>query len=151
VRTKLKSLTTGRVIDPTFKSGDKVKKPDTSEDTVQFLYSDGETYNFMDVKSFEQHAVPGENLGEAVDYLVPEMKVTLLFVNGRAIGVDLPNFVELKVTKCDPGVRGDTVSGSTKPATLETGAQFMVPLFVNEGETIRVDTRTRSYVSRVEA
>ncbi|MEW5848488.1 MAG: elongation factor P [Myxococcota bacterium] len=150
VRTKLKSLTTGRVIDPTFKAGDKVKKPDTSEDDVQFLYTDGDAFHFMDVKTFEQHQVAKEYLGDAPDFLKPEMKVTLLFFNGRAIGIDLPNFVELKVTKCDPGVRGDTVSGATKPATLETGATFNVPLFVNEGDTIRVDTRSHEYVSRVE-
>lgn len=150
VRTKLKSLITGRVIDPTFKAGDKVKKPDTSEDTVQFLYTDGEMFNFMDVKSYEQHAVAREMLGDAVDYLKPEMNVTLLFFNGRAIGIDLPNFVDLKVTKCDPGVRGDTVSGATKPATVETGASFNVPLFVNEGDCIRLDTRSHEYVSRVE-
>lgn len=151
VRTKLKSLLSGRVVDPTFKSGDKVKKPDVSEDDVQFLYGDADTYNFMDVKSFEQHAVPKENLGDAVDYLKPEMKVTLQFYNGRAIGIDLPNFVDLKIVKCDPGVKGDTVGGATKPATMETGAEFNVPLFVNEGETVRIDTRSHEYVSRVDA
>jgi elongation factor P len=150
VRTKLKSLLSGRMTDPTFKSGDKVKKPDTSEDEVQFLYTDGETFNFMDVKTFEQHAVPAENLGDAPDFLKPEMRVTIQFYNGRAIGIDLPNFVETRVTKCDPGIRGDTVGGATKPATVETGATFNVPLFINEGDNIRVDTRTHGYVSRVD-
>lgn len=150
VRSKLKSLLTGRVTDPTFKAGDKVGTPDVSEDEVQFLYADTETFNFMDTRSFEQHAIPKENLGDAVDYLKPEMKVTVQFYNGRAIGVTMPNFVDLKVIKCDPGIRGDTVGGSMKPATLETNAIFQVPLFINEGDRIRVDTRTHEYVSRVD-
>jgi len=151
VRTKLKSLLTGRMMDPTFKAGDKVGTPDTSEDEVTFLYGDQETYNFMDVKTFEQHAVPKVNLGDAVDYIKADMKVTLQFFNGKAIGIDLPNFVELKITRCDPGARGDTVSGATKPAIVETGASINVPLHVNEGDTIKVDTRDGSYVGRVDA
>ena len=150
VRTKIKSLLTGRQMDPTFKAGDKVGTPDVSEDDVQFLYGDAEFFNFMDVRTFEQHQVPKENLGDAVDFLKPEMKVTIQFYKGKAIGITMPNFVELKVTKCDPGVRGDTVGGAQKPATLETGATFNVPLFINEGDTIRVDTRSHEYVSRVE-
>ena len=151
VRTKLKNLITGRLIDPTFKAGDKVKKPDMSEDDVQFLYGDADSFNFMDVRNFEQHSVPKENLGDAVDFLKPEMRVTLQFFNGRAIGIDLPNFVELKITKCDPGVRGDTVGGATKPATMETGAVFNVPLFVNEGDVVKIDTRSHEYVGRVDS
>ena len=104
----------------------------------------------MDVKTFDQHQIPKENLGDAVDYLKPEMKVTIQFYKGKAIGITMPNFVELKVVKCDPGVRGDTVGGAQKPATLETGATFNVPLFINEGDNIRVDTRSHEYVSRVE-
>lgn len=151
VRTKLKSLLTGRVIDPTFKAGDKVKIPDMSQDDVQFLYGDADSFHFMDTKTFEQHSVPKDNLGDAVDFLKPEMKVTLQFFNGRAIAIDLPNFVELKVVKCDPGIRGDTVGGSLKPATLETGATFGVPLFVNEGDRVKIDTRTHEYVGRVDS
>jgi len=148
VRTKLKNLITGNVIDPTFRSGDKVKKPDLVDTAVQFLYADGETYHFMDNKSYEQHEIAKDNLGDAVDYLTENLEVSVLFFNGRAIGIDVPNFVELKITECDPGIRGDTVSGATKPATVETGATFMVPLFLNEGDVIRVDTRTHDYVER---
>jgi elongation factor P len=126
-----------------------VDTPNVSEDDVQFLYGDADTFNFMDTKTFEQHSVPKENLGDAVQFLKPEMKVNIQFYNGRAIGVTLPNFVELKIVKCDPGARGDTVGGASKPATMETGATFNVPLFVNEGDVVKIDTRTYEYVGRV--
>jgi elongation factor P len=149
VRTKLKNLITGLVIDPTFRSGDKVKKPDLVENVMQYLYADGDQLHFMDAKTYDQIEVVRSNLGEAADYLSENLEVSVLFFNGRPIGVDLPNFVELKVTACDPGIKGDTVSGSTKPATVETGASFNVPLFINEGDVLRVDTRSHEYVERV--
>ena len=148
VRTKIKNLITGLVVDPTFRSGDKVKKPDMSETEMQFLYTDGDTYHFMDTKSYEQIEVSRESLGDSVDYLSENLEVSVLMFNGRAVGVDLPNFVVLKIVHCDPGVKGDTVSGASKPAEVETGASFNVPLFVNEGDSIRVDTRSHSYVER---
>lgn len=148
VRTKIKNLITGLVVDPTFRSGDKVKKPDMSETEMQFLYADGDTYHFMDTKSYEQIEVSRESLGDSVDYLSENLEVSVLMFNGRAVGVDLPNFVVLKIVHCDPGVKGDTVSGASKPAEVETGASFNVPLFVNEGDSIRVDTRSHSYVER---
>ena len=117
VRTKLKNLISGLVIDPTFRSGDKVKKPDLSDTEMQFLYSDGETYHFMDQSSYEQIEVAKDALGESADYMKENIEVSVLLFNGRPVGVDLPNFVELKITECDPGVKGDTVSGATKPAT----------------------------------
>ncbi|MFH1808632.1 MAG: elongation factor P [Pseudomonadota bacterium] len=149
VRTKLRNLITGLVIDPTFRSGDKLKKPDLVENTMQYLYADGDSYHFMDTRSYEQVEITKENLGEAADYLTENLEVSVLLFNGRPLGVDLPNFVELKITSCDPGIKGDTVSGATKPATVLTGASFNVPLFINEGDVIRVDTRSHSYVERV--
>ncbi len=148
VRTKIKNLITGLVIDPTFRSGDKVKKPDMADTTMQFLYSDGDTYHFMDTKTYEQIEVSKESLGDSADYLSENLEVSVLMFNGRPVGVELPNFVVLKIVHCDPGVKGDTVSGATKPAEVETGASFNVPLFVNEGDSIRVDTRSHSYVER---
>jgi len=130
------------------KAGDKVKKPDMSDNTMQFLYSDGDTYHFMDSKSYEQIEVSRESLGDSADYLSENLEVSVLMFNGRPVGVELPNFVVLKIVRCDPGVKGDTVSGATKPAEVETGASFHVPLFVNEGDSIRVDTRSHSYVER---
>lgn len=149
VRTKLKNLITGLVIDPTFRSGDKLKKPDLVESEMAFLYSDGDSFHFMDSSSYEQQEIPRDNLGDAVDYLTENLAVSMLLFNGRPIGVEVPNFVELKVTGCDPGMKGDTVSGGTKPATVETGAVFNVPLFINEGDVLRVDTRSHDYVERV--
>ncbi|MBN2362267.1 MAG: elongation factor P [Deltaproteobacteria bacterium] len=149
VRTRIKNMITGQLIEPTFRSGDKVKRPDLLETKMQYLYSDGDTCHFMDTKSYEQAEIPREILGEASDYLIENLEISAIFFNGQPIGVDVPNFVELKIIRCEPGARGDTVSGAQKPATVETGAIFYVPLFVNEGETIRVDTRDRSYVERV--
>ena len=149
VRTRLRNMITGQQIEPTFRSGDKGKRPDLIESKMQFLYADGDTCHFMDTKTYEQAEIPKEILGDAADYLIENLEVQASFFNGRAIGVDVPNFVDLKITKCEPGARGDTVSGAQKQATVETGAVFNVPLFVNEGETIRVDTRDHSYVERV--
>ena len=149
VRTKLKNLITGLVIDPTFRSGDKLKKPDLKDTEMQFLYADGDTYHFMESETYDQIEIQRSALGESADYMKESIKVSILMFNGRAVGVDLPNFVELKITTCDPGIKGDTVSGASKPATAETGANFNVPLFINEGDVIRVDTRSHSYVERV--
>lgn len=148
VRTKIKNLLTGRVIDPTFKSGDRVGKPDMDEKQMQYLYMDGEHYAFMDNSSYEQVLVDREALGEAANWLKENVNCEILFWNGRAISVLPPNFVVLKIVECEPGVRGDTAQGATKPAKLETGASVNVPLFVNEGEEIKIDTRTGQYVER---
>ncbi len=149
VRTKLKNLITGRVLDPTFKSGDKVGKPDMDDKAMQYLYMDGEHYTFMDNSTYEQVMVDTDVVGEDAKWLKENLDVEVMFWNGKPIGVTLPNFVELKIAECEPGVRGDTAQGATKPAKLETGATVNVPLFVNEGEVIKIDTRTASYVERV--
>lgn len=148
-RTKLKNLLTGNVLDRTFKSGERVGKPDMVEKEMQFLYRQEDDFYFMDSDSYEQIAITRDQLQGADAYLVENVKVTVLFFNGRPITTDLPNFVEVTIAATDPGVKGDTASGGSKPATLETGAVIQVPLFINEGEKIRVDTRTGQYVERV--
>jgi len=149
VRTRLKSLVTGNVIDQTFRSGDRVDKPDLEEREMQYLYETGGEYHFMDTQTFEQLFLTADQLGESKDYLKENLVIKALFHNKRPIGVEVPMFVDLKVVKSEPGVRGDTASGSTKPATLESGATIQVPLFVEEGDIIRIDTRTREYITRV--
>ena len=149
VRTKLKSLLSGSVLEKTFRSGEKVGKPNLEEKQMQYLYvSDGE-YHFMDTETFEQSFLTEDQLGDCKNYLQENIIVTMLLYNERPIGVEPPTFVNLKITQTDPGVRGDTASGGGKPATLETGAVVQVPLFLNIGDMIRVDTRTGEYIERV--
>lgn len=149
VRTKLKSLLTGRVLDQTFRSGEKVKRPDLVERDMQFLYREGDDFHMMDNESYEQIVITGEQMGEAALFLTDNLNVKVLFFNRQPVGVELPTFVELTVAETEPGVRGDTASGGNKPATLETGAVVQVPLFISEGDRIRVDTRTGEYMERV--
>ena len=139
----------GRTIDINFRSGDKVGAPDVMDVDMQSLYSDGEFWHFMNMNTYEQVQISFEDLGDTALYMKDEISVSVMLYNGRPIGVTLPNFVQLQITECEPGVRGDTAQGGTKPATLETGAVVNVPLFVNEGENIKVDTRTGQYVERV--
>lgn len=148
VRTSIKSLLSGRVLQPTLKSGEKVGRPDIEEREMQYLYAQGDEYHFMDQKSFEQTFITQAVLGEAKNYLKENIVCSIMFYNGKALGVSLPNSVELKVTKCDPGIRGDTVSGAQKPATLETGYVVNVPLFINEGDVLKIDTRSGEYLTR---
>jgi elongation factor P len=149
VRTTLKSLVTGNVIDRTFRSGEKVDKPDLEEREMQYLYeSDGE-FHFMDNDSYEQLFLTEDQLGDAKNYLQENVTIAVLFHNGRPLGVEVPLFVELAVTHSEPGLKGDTAAGATKPATLETGMTVQVPLFVNEGDVLKIDTRTGKYVERV--
>lgn len=147
-RTKLKNMVTGQVIDPTFRSGDKVKKPDIEEKPAQFLYAADGTYHFMDPASYDQFEISKDVLGEATSYLIDNMDVDVLFFEGRAISIELPNHVVLEVTSCDPAVKGDTVQGATKPAVLQTGHKCMVPLFIQEGVKLKIDTRTGEYIER---
>jgi elongation factor P len=149
VRTRLKNLLTGNVMERTFKSGDKVGSPNMEEKEMQFLYKQGDDFYFMDNNNYEQQFIGKDNLGGAEDYLQENCKVMVLFYNGKPLTVDLPNFVELVIKATDPGVKGDTAQGGTKPATMETGAIIQVPLFLKEGEKIRIDTRTGQYVERV--
>jgi elongation factor P len=148
IRTKLKSLVTGNVIDRTFRSGEKVETPDLEEKTMQYLYHEGDTYHFMDSATYEQFTLAGNLLGSDSNFLQENVEVKILFHNGQPIGVELPLFVELTIVQTEPGVKGDTASGGTKPATVETGAVIQVPLFLNEGDVIKVDTRTGEYIER---
>jgi elongation factor P len=147
VRTKLKNLATGSVVDRTFRAGEKLTRVTTSHRSMQFLYRDGDDLVLMDKESYEQISFPAAGV-ESVDLLAPNADVQVLLVRDRPFRVELPIVVELQVARTDPGVKGDTVSNVTKPAELETGATVNVPLFVNEGDRLRVDTRTREYVSR---
>ncbi|HEV8310603.1 MAG TPA: elongation factor P [Methylomirabilota bacterium] len=147
VRTKLKHLRLGTVVDRTFRSGEKFELVDFEQKPMQFLYRD-DGFHFMSLETYEQVSLSEEEVGEAADYLKENMEVELLYINGSPAGVDLPTFAELRVTKTDPGLRGDTASGGSKPATLETGAVVSVPLFINEGDILKVDTRTGAYIER---
>ena len=149
VRTRLKSLVTGNVNDMTFRSGDKVDKPDLEEREMQFLYETSGEFHFMDVHNYEQLFLSADQLGEGKDFLKEGLVIKALFHNKRPLGIEVPMFVELRVVKTEPGVRGDTATGATKPATLESGAVIQVPLFVEEGDVLRIDTRTREYITRV--
>jgi elongation factor P len=148
VRTKLKSLDSGAVVDRTFRAGEKFPRVHTEVKNVQFLYDDGTEAHFMDEETYEQFALPRAEVADALDYVLPSTTVQMLQVNGKPSGVQLPASVELAVTETEPGVKGDTVSNVTKPATLETGAVVQVPLFVNVGDRIKVDPREARYISR---
>ena len=148
VRTKLRQMKTGQVLDKTFRSGEKVKKPDMAVTEMQFIYKDGTDFVFMDLESYEQMQVPGDNVGEKGGYIKEGNTVKVLLYNGELIGVDLPANVSLTVSQTDPGIQGDRVSNATKPATLETGLKINVPLFINEGDLIKVDTRSGEYLGR---
>ena len=149
VRTKLKNLVTGRVVDKNFRAGEKVGKPDLEEKSMQYLYAEGRQYYFMDNQTYEQTFLTEDQLGDSKNFLQENITISVLLYQGEPIGVDLPIFVELEITKTEPGVRGDTASGGTKPATVETGAVIQVPLFLNEGDKIKIDTRTGAYIERV--
>ena len=148
-RVRVRNLRTGRVLEKTFKSGDSVEAADVMDTEMQYLYTDGEFWHFMVPDTFEQYAVVQTALGDSAQWLKEQDICTVTLWNGEPLTVTPPNFVELKIVQCDPGVRGDTAQGGTKPATLETGAVVKVPLFVEEGETVKVDTRSGEYVSRV--
>ena len=147
-RVKIRNLKSGRVIERTFKSGESVEAADVVEVSLQYLYTDGDNWHFMDEQSFEQYAAPREAVGDSANWLKEQDVCTLTLWNDVPLSVSPPNFVVLEITETDPGVRGDTASGATKPATVETGATVKVPLFVNQGERIRIDTRTGEYVAR---
>lgn len=150
-RVKVRNLKNGRVVEKTFKSGDSVEAADVMELDLQYLYNDGEFYHFMDTSSFEQYPADAVAVGDAAKWLLEEAVCTVTLWNGAPLSVVAPNFVELKITQTDPGLKGDTAQGGSKPATLETGAVVQVPLFVAEGEVIRVDTRSGEYSSRAKS
>jgi elongation factor P len=149
VRTRLKNLRNGKVVDRTFRAGEKVGEPDIEDRKMQFLYFDGDQLVFMDTETYDQVPFSADEVGDARQYLTENLDVGVLFWNGKPINLELPPFIEAAITKCDPGMKGDTAQGGTKPATLETGAIVTVPLFLKEGERIRVDTRSGDYVERV--
>jgi len=148
-RTKFKNLVSGAVIERNIRSGEKLEPANVEERKMQFLYREGEDFVFMDSANYEQVHVLAEIVGDDWRFLKDNLECSVLFFNERPVGVSLPNFVSMRIVKADPGVRGDTSGNVTKPATIETGAEVQVPLFVKEGEFIRIDTRTGEYIERV--
>ena len=146
---KLKNMVTGTQFDRTYRSGEKFKPADLEEVEMEYLYYDGQSYCFMNSSNYEQEMLTADQVGDAVTLMKENTVCSVLLFQGRAIGITLPNFVDLRITEAEPWAKGDTASGSTKPATLETGHVVQVPPFVNEGELIRIDTRTGEYVERV--
>jgi elongation factor P len=149
VRSKLKNVKTGAVLERTFRAGEKVSRAHLERREMQYLYQTGEQYVFMDSSNYEQVTLDKNQVGDAVRFLAENLTVWLLMYEGQCLGLDLPTAVDLAISQTAPGVRGDTAAGGTKPATLETGAVIQVPLFIDEGEVVRVDTRTGLYVERV--
>lgn len=148
-RVRIRNLKTGRVVEKTFKSGESVEAADIYETEVQYLYNDGDFWHYMHPQSFEQYAISKEAVGDAVLWMQEEGICALTLFNGEPLSISAPNFVEMKIVETDPGVRGDTSGGGGKPAKLSSGATVRVPLFVQEGEVIRIDTRSGEYVARV--
>ncbi len=148
-RVKFRNLKTGRVMERTFKSGESLEAADVLEVRLQYLYNDGEHYHFMNEQTFEQYVADEKAVGDAKNWLKEQDVCDVTLWNGQPLMVTPPNFVNLSVAQTDPGVRGDTASGASKPATMETGAVIKVPLFIDQGEVLKIDTRTGAYVSRV--
>ena len=148
VRTKLKNVQTGSTVDKTFRAGETMPQAVLEKNTMQHTYKEGDQYVFMDMETYEEARLSEEQIGDRVKYLKEEMEVTVLMWNDKVLEVELPNSVTLEVTQTDPGVKGDTATGGTKPATVETGAQVMVPLFISQGEKIKIDTRNDTYLGR---
>lgn len=149
VRTKLRNVRSGFVVERTFNAGEKVSPARVETRDMQYLYVADNLYTFMDTESYEQIALPEEKLGDATKFLKENMTISVQMYQGEAIGIQLPNTVELEVVETDPGLKGDTAAGGTKPATVETGAIVSVPLFINIGDIIAVDTRSKEYLKRV--
>ena len=148
VRTKLKAVESGKVVDRTFRAGEEIEQAIVERSTVQFLYREGDDYVLMDGASFEQRQAPAAAIGEAADYLVEGDELQIQVYDGRIVGVELPASKDLEVAQTDPGLAGTTATSATKPATLETGKEIQVPLFIEPGETVKVDTRSGEYLSR---
>jgi elongation factor P len=149
VRSKLKNLRTGSVTEKTFRAGEKVKKAHLDHKTMEYLYRSGDEFFMMDLETYEQLSLSREQVGDAVKYLKENEKLSIVMYSRKVIGLELPNTVELTVVETEPGIRGDTAAGGTKPATLETGLVVQVPLFINEGDRLRIDTRSGAYIERV--
>lgn len=149
VRTKLKNVKTGYTLEKTFRGGEKVMRAVVERRPMQFLYSSAEDYTFMDNENYEQITLSSDFIGDGTKWLKDSTQVSVLLHNDTPIGIDMPNFVDLKVVTTEPGFKGDTATGASKPATLETGAVINVPLFINEGDVLQIDTRTGEYLKRV--
>jgi elongation factor P len=149
VRTRVKSLMTGNVLDRTFRSGDKVELPELEESKMQFLYKEEDKFYFMDVNTYDQLFIQEKALGDAKNYVKEGLVIEVLIYKGNPIGVEVQNFVDLLITRTEPGIKGDTAQNATKPALLETGYTIQVPLFVEEGDVVKIDTRTGQYMERV--
>ena len=148
-RTKLKNLITGQVVERNLRSGEQLEPADIDRRTATMMYQDGDDFFFMDQENYEQFPVSTEALGDSAKWLLDEMKVELCFYEGRVVTVDIPNHIEVEITYCEPAVKGNTATNATKPATVANGATVQVPLFIKQGERIKIDTRNRSYVERV--
>jgi len=148
VRTKLKNVMSGKVVERTFNAGVRVEQANVDRRDMQYLYREGDDFVFMDTQDYDQPRVPGETVGDAANYLLEEQNVVVAFNDGVPLYVELPAAVELTVSQTDPGLQGDRSTGGTKPATLQTGAQIQVPLFITTGEKVKVDTRTGQYLGR---
>ena len=148
VRTKIKNVQTGNVLEKSYNPTEKFENAHIEKKEMEYLYSDGELYHFMDTETYEQLPLNLNKVEDALPYIKENMRVTMKFFKGEAFSVEPPNFVELKVAETEPGFKGDTATAGNKPAVLETGAKIMVPLFINEGDMIRVDTRTGDYMER---
>jgi elongation factor P len=149
VRTKMKNLINGSVMEKTFRSGEKVAKPDLNEKDMQYLYKDDQGFHFMDTENYEQVFISTSQVGDAANFLSDGLELTVLYYEGVPISLEIPNFVELPIKKTEPGVKGDTATGGSKPATLTTGFVVQVPLFLNEGDVLKIDTRSGDYVERI--
>jgi elongation factor P len=148
-RTKMKNLLTGAVLERNLRSGDKLEPADVETKTMQYLYADADSFIFMDTTTYDQVSIQQETVGDSQRFMPENINVEVLFFNGRAVGVSLPNFIEQTVMEAEPGFRGDTATGATKPAKISTGASVNVPLFISVGDVIKIDTRTGEYLERV--
>jgi elongation factor P len=148
-RTRVRNMITGAVLDKTIRSGEKLEPAEVEEKTVQYMYKEGDNYWFMDTSNYEQLTISATQMGDGAEFLIENLELKVTIFQGRPVGVELPTFIEVQISKCEPGVRGDTASGGTKPATISSGALVQVPFHINEGDWIKVDTRDGHYVERV--
>ena len=148
-RTKVKNLLTGAVLERNFRSGEKFEPANVETKTMQYLYKDADSFVFMDTTSYDQVQIPDTTIGDSADFMPENINVEVLFFDNRAVDVTLPNFIEQKIVSTEPGFKGDTSTNTTKPAKISTGATIQVPLFINEGDVVKIDTRTGDYLERV--
>src|SRR4051812_22530199 len=148
-RTRMKNLLSGAVLERNFRSGERLEEANVEVKTMQYLYKDADSCVFMDTSTYDQVNIPESTIGESKDFMPENINVEVLFFNERAVGVTLPNFIEQPIMSTEPGFRGDTATGSTKPARISTGASINVPLFISEGDIVKIDTRTGEYLERV--